>query len=262
MLISSLVIIGLVTIAVVTIVLLSYITHKRRGLSYDADFVRKMLPGVDCGVCGEKNCVEFAKMVAEGKREPEECKLIKPENSQKIKKFFKPTYKEHTKRVAFVRCKGGCKAENEYYYEGSNSCSVQEMLHSGSKACKYACLGCGDCVKACRYRAIKITDRKVAEVIRSKCTGCGKCVNACPNGLIEMNKLELSVGVVCNNKSTAPAIEKKCVVGCKHCGACVKICPVGAIDVVDNIPVIDPDKCIECGKCVSICPNHVISRLY
>ena len=256
-----LIILGLVAVAVGIIFLFSYISYKKRGLSYDADFVRKLLPNVDCGVCGEKNCTEFAKKVAEGKKEPENCKLIRPENAQKIKKFFKPTYNQQSKKIAFVRCKGGCRAESTYIYEGAKSCSVQETLHSGSKACKYACLGCGDCVAACKYKAIKINKRKVAEVIRSKCTGCGECVNACPNGLIEMDRLELNVGVVCNNKSSAPAIEKKCAVGCNHCGACVKICPTGAISVVDNIPVIDPNKCIECGKCISVCPNHVISRI-
>ena len=104
MFLPVLVIVSLVAISVGIIALFSFITHKKRGLSYDADYVRKMLPGVDCGVCGEKNCVEFAKLVAEGKREPGECSLIKPENTQKIKKFFKPTYKQHTKKVAFVRC--------------------------------------------------------------------------------------------------------------------------------------------------------------
>lgn len=256
-----LLIIGLLVIAFGLVVLFAFLTYKKRGLSTDAEFVRKMLPLVDCGMCGEKNCKEFAKRVAEGKREPEGCKLIKPENSQKIKEYFKPTYNQSTKLVAMVKCKGGCRAEDKYIYDGAKNCSIQERLHSGSKACKFACLGCGDCVEACRYRAIKINERGVAEVTRGKCTGCGQCVGACPNNLISMNKLELSVGVICNNQSPDPAISQKCEVGCTHCGNCVNICPVGAIKIVDNVPVIDPDKCIECYKCVKVCPNHVISRL-
>jgi len=252
---------GLILLSIGLVFLFSYIAYKRRCLSHDTEFVRKMLPCVDCGMCGEKNCTEFANKITEGLREPEACKLIKPENAQKIKKYFKLSYKESSKKVALVNCKGGCKANDKYIYDGADSCAIQETLHSGSKSCKYACLGCGDCVKACRYRAIKINERGVAEVIRSKCTGCGECVSACANKVITMQKLELSVGVICNNQSSAPGIEKKCEVGCNHCKKCIDICPVGAISVKDNVPVIDPAKCIECYKCVSVCPNHVISRL-
>ena len=242
-------------------VLFSYLSKKRRGLSTDAEFVRKLLPSIDCGMCGEHDCNEFAKKVANGEREPEACKIIKAESCQKIKEYFKPTYVQSSKLVAFIKCKGGCKALDKYVYDGAKNCAVQETLHSGPKACKFACLGCGDCVDACRYNAIKINKRGVAEVVRSKCTGCGACVKSCPNNLITMRKQELSVGIVCNNQVSNPNIKAKCEVGCSHCGKCLDICPVGAISVVDNVPVIDPDKCIECYKCVAVCPEHVISRL-
>jgi len=261
MILKILIIVGLVLGSVGLIFLFSYLSYKKRHLTHDIEFVRKMLPCVDCGMCGEKNCTNLAIKIAGGNKEPEACKLIRPENAQKIKQHFNANYKESTRQVAFVRCKGGCKAEDKYIYDGAKNCAVQEMLHSGSKACKFACLGCGDCVEACKYRAIKINDRGVAEVIRSKCTGCGACKDVCPNKVISMEKLELSVNVVCNNQSTDPTITKKCEVSCMHCGNCIKVCPVGAISVVDNVPVIDAKKCIECYRCVAICPNHVISRL-
>lgn len=252
---------GLLVLAFVVVLIFALIAKRRRGLSVDADFVRKMLPGIDCGMCGEHNCTEFAKKVSGGQKEPEACKLIKPENSEKIRDYFKPTYKGSSKLVAFVKCKGGCLAEDKYIYDGAKNCAVQERLHSGAKACKFACLGCGNCVETCRYRAIKVNDRGVAEVSRNKCTGCGECVAACPNNVITMRKLDISLGIVCNNQASDPAISKKCKVGCTHCGNCIKACPVGAISVVDNVPVIDPAKCIECYKCIGVCPNHCISRL-
>ena len=125
-----------------------------------------MLPCIDCGMCGHSTCSEFAKNVAEGKVEPEGCKLIKEGNLEKIKHYFKPTYEQSTKVVAFVKCKGGCKAVDKYIYDGAKSCAIQERHHSGIKACKYACVGCGDCVSVCKYRAIKINERGVAEIIR------------------------------------------------------------------------------------------------
>ncbi len=258
---TILLIIGLLLVSVGIVILSSYIAHKKRGLSLDQDYVRKLLPGVDCGMCGEKTCEMFAKKVTDGSKEPNSCKLIRPESAQKIKEHFKPTYDQSSKVVAFVKCKGGCKAVDRYNYTGARSCAIEETLHSGPKACKYACLGCGDCMKACKYGAIKINKRGTAEVVRSRCTGCGACIGTCPNNLIEMKPLELSVGVVCNNQSADPAINKKCEVGCFHCGKCIGICPVNAIKIVDNVPVIDHTKCIECYKCVGVCPAHVISRL-
>ncbi len=259
--VKVLIIIGILIVSVGVVALIAYLAHKKRNLSTDTDFVRNLLPGVDCSMCGEKNCTEFAKKITAGTKDPDMCKLIKPNNAEKIRRYFKPKQVQSAKVVAMVRCKGGHRAEDKFNYVGAKSCAIEERLHSGCKACKFACLGCGDCVEACRYRAIKINDKGTAEVIRGKCVGCGACVNVCPNGLITMNKISLSVGVICNNQSSEPGIEKKCAVGCTHCGNCIKVCPVGAVKVVDNVPVIDPDKCIECYKCVMVCPNHCISRL-
>ena len=181
-----LIIVGIMAVASGVVLLINHFSRKKKGLSTEAEFVYKMLPCVDCGMCGEKNCSEFAKRVAASQRNPEECKLIKPEVCEKIHKYFKPTYEQSTKLVALVRCKGGCKALDKYNYKGSRNCSVEETLHSGSKACKFACLGCGDCRRACRFGAISINKRGVAEVDRNKCTGCGACVKSCPNKLIKM----------------------------------------------------------------------------
>ena len=94
MLFKILLIVGLVFVSVGLVFLFSYLSYKKRNLSHDTEFVRKMLPGIDCGMCGEKNCTNFAVKVAGGNREPEACKLIRPENGQKIKQYFKNSYKE------------------------------------------------------------------------------------------------------------------------------------------------------------------------
>jgi ferredoxin len=123
------------------------------------------------------------------------------------------------------------------------------------------CLGCGDCVKVCRYGALFINKKGVAEVDREKCTGCGACTYACPNNLIVRQPMKQSVAVICKNNIDKMACPSKCKVGCTGCAMCAKICPVGAITLDNGLPVIDPDKCIGCNKCVGACPNNVISRL-
>ncbi len=253
--------VGLLVLSVAFVWLLSFLVHKHKKLSIGADFVNKILPGVDCGMCGEKNCTECAKKVAAGQKAPEACKLLKEEEVYKIKKYIKPANSAKREQVAIVKCKGGKKAVDKYFYKGLDNCAVEESLHSGCKECKFACLGCGDCVRACRFGAIKINERGTAEVVRSKCVGCGACVKSCPNQLVTMQNVSLSVQAICNNKSSEPGISKKCEVGCSHCGNCIKVCPVGAVQVIDNVPVIDATKCISCYRCVAACPHHVISRL-
>ena len=258
---AILVLVGLLVLSIGLIWLLAYLSHKHKHLNAAEEFVDKMLPGVDCGLCGEKKCCELAKKIASGEREPESCRLLKVEDLYKLKRHYKPANKMQNKYVAIVKCKGGCKAKERYYHDDLGSCALQEMLHSGCKECKFACVGCGDCVKSCRFGAIKINKRGTAEIIRSKCVGCGECVKVCPNRLIALQDVSLSVQVICNNQSSDPAIIDKCSVGCTHCANCIKVCPVDAIKVVNNVPVIDSEKCIECYKCIAACPHHVISRL-
>ncbi|MCK9557139.1 MAG: electron transfer flavoprotein subunit alpha [Candidatus Cloacimonetes bacterium] len=49
------------------------------------------------------------------------------------------------------------------------------------------CIGCGACLKACAYDAIKINS-KVAEIDIDKCVLCGACVQACPFDAILIRK--------------------------------------------------------------------------
>lgn len=256
-----LLLVGLLVVSVGFIWLLSFLSHKHKHLNIGEEFVHKMLPNVDCKLCGEKTCIELAKKIASGERVPEDCKLLKAEDIQRLKKYVKTSDNIQNKFVAIVKCKGGCRAVDRYYHEDINSCVLQEGLHSGCKECKYACVGCGDCLKACKFGAIKINKWGTAEIIRSKCVGCGECAKICPNRLIALQDISLSAQVICNNQSSEPGITDKCSVGCSHCANCIKVCPVGAIKVVNNVPVIDSEKCIECYKCVAACPHHVISRL-
>ncbi len=50
------------------------------------------------------------------------------------------------------------------------------------------CVGCGACIKACAYDAIKVTD-KLAAIDIDKCVICGACVEACPFDAIILRRM-------------------------------------------------------------------------
>ena len=39
---------------------------------------------------------------------------------------------------------------------------------------------------------------------------------------------------------------------------CQRECPADAIKVVDNLAIVDNDKCVKCGHCADVCPRHII----
>jgi len=51
------------------------------------------------------------------------------------------------------------------------------------------CVGCGACLRACAYDAIKLED-KLAVINPDKCVLCGACVEACPFDAIIIRKIE------------------------------------------------------------------------
>lgn len=46
------------------------------------------------------------------------------------------------------------------------------------------------------------------------------------------------------------------------CLECVTSCGEQAIKIVDNMPVINHDKCSECGHCVSACPVQAVEGIF
>ena len=52
-----------------------------------------------------------------------------------------------------------------------------------AKVCSNSCIGCGNCVKECKFDAIHV-DCNVAYIDASKCRLCRKCESVCPRGAI------------------------------------------------------------------------------
>lgn len=227
-----------------------------------AEKIREVLPGANCGACGYSGCDAYAKALAEGAKVLTLCAPGGADVAQAIGEVLGVEAGAVKAKSAVVRCRGNCdNTKNTYDYDGINSCRMASQLLGGPGACKYGCIGLGDCVEVCEHGALSVCNG-VAVVDYSLCKACRKCVNACPNGLIEVVDISEPKAVVyCMNQEKGAQSRKKCAAGCIGCMKCKKVCESGAVTVANNLAVIDMDKCTNCGKCVEQCPSHCIEIL-
>ncbi|MDO4496775.1 MAG: RnfABCDGE type electron transport complex subunit B [Bacteroidales bacterium] len=62
-------------------------------------------------------------------------------------------------------------------------CTNKDKGAVANKVCKNSCIGCGKCVKTCKFEAITL-DNNLAWIDSDKCKACGMCVAECPKGAI------------------------------------------------------------------------------
>lgn len=222
------------------------------------DQVADALPGANCGGCGYAGCSAFAKAVVEDGVEMTRCNLMTAEKAGMIANIMGVKAGAVVKKTARVACRGTCGvAPDKYDYYGLDDCVTAAQLGGGPKKCEFGCMGLGSCVKVCAYGAISVIDG-VAQVDEALCTGCGACARVCPKGIIHMIPADKRVFVGCSSQDKGAAVKRYCEVGCISCKLCEKKCAFDAIHVVDNIAVIDSEKCTNCGACAEGCPKKII----
>ena len=221
--------------------------------------IRAELPGNNCGGCGYPGCDGLAKAINEGKAPCNQCPVGGAPVGEKIAAIMGVTVEESAKKVAFVKCGGGCdKTSQKDSYYGILDCSKAMNVPGGSdKACSYGCMGYGSCVRACEFDAIHVING-VAVVDKEKCVACGKCIAACPKKLIELVPYDTHHFVRCSSLDKGKAVKDICSVGCIACTACVKNCPQNTISMNGNVAIIDYTNCINCGICAQKCPTKAI----
>lgn len=222
--------------------------------------IMECLPGANCGGCGYPGCGGCAAAIVAGNAPVNACPVGGASVASKIAEIMGVVAEEKEPTAAFVKCGGTCeKAKSKYEYFGLDDCNMaSQLVGGGSKTCAYGCLGLGSCVKACPFGAISIQDG-IAVVDPEICTSCGKCVSTCPKHIIEILPLKKKVKVQCSSKDTGKTVMAACSVGCISCKICEKTCKFDAIHVIDNIAVIDYEKCKNCGMCANKCPKGVIT---
>ena len=268
----NLILVALISLGAIGLVsaIVLFVASKKFAVYVDPRIaeVAAALPQANCGGCGYPGCSGFATACVtacdstksiEGKF----CPVGGQPVMEKVASILGLQATASAPKVAVVRCNGSCEnAPRKVKYDGAMSCKVVHATCGGETGCSYGCLGCGDCVAACQFNAIKINPvTGLPEVDEDKCTSCGACVKACPRMIIELRpkgKNNRRMYVQCVNKDKGAVARKACTVSCIGCGKCVKVCPFEAITLENNLAYIDPEKCRLCRKCEPECPQNAI----
>ncbi|MBN2097334.1 MAG: Fe-S cluster domain-containing protein [Candidatus Omnitrophica bacterium] len=238
---------------------LSWAAHKFAVVSDPRiQEVLARLPGANCGACGLPGCSGFAEAIVKDRIAIGKCKACSQEAACEIANILgiKLTAKEE--QVASLRCHGGKRAKDKFIYQGIKDCPSAAQTLGGPKLCRYACLGFGNCARACPFGAITMSPEGLPIIDSQLCTACGKCIEVCPRNLLVLLPRKGEVYVGCSSHHPAKIVASVCSVGCIACKKCDQVCPDQAIKVVENLAVIDYDKCTACGKCIEVCPRKII----
>ena len=174
-------VISLGVIALVSAAIL-YVASKKFAVYEDPRIaqVAEVLPQANCGGCGYPGCSGFADACV--KAGSLDGKTLSGGRAARHDKdcwhsglgcWLPPNL-----WFAVVRCNGTCANRPRVnQYDGARSCAIAASLYGGETGCSYGCLGCGDCVAACQFDAIRMNpETGLPEVDEEKCTACGACV--------------------------------------------------------------------------------------
>jgi Na+-translocating ferredoxin:NAD+ oxidoreductase RNF subunit RnfB len=207
------------------------------------DTVSDLLPGANCGACGQAGCRAFAELAVSGDVAPAECTVLGEADVHIIAGFLGVDAGEANKKVARLLCAGGSDvATRKANYHGIGSCGAAVAVSGGGKGCAWGCVGLADCAVVCDFDAIRMNAVELPVVDPELCTGCNDCVEACPLDLFVLMPLEQQLIVQCRTMLEGDEAEMVCRVACNACGRCAVDAAPGLIEMVDGLPVIDYSK--------------------
>ena len=240
--------------------------------------VLEALPGANCGACGMPGCSAYATRIVEEKFNVDLCPVVDEDSARKIEGIVGIAQGGGMKKyTARLHCRGGrAETTDRFEYAGPRDCGAANGVMGGPRTCRWACLGFGDCERACPFGAIVMGASGLPAIDPDACTGCGLCVPACPRGIIGLVPRGNDVYVMCLNEEKPQVMKQGCSVGCIACKLCEKECRkalsaqspgtdpatiVPAITVTNFCARIDYDICIRCYRCAEVCPVPVIEPL-
>jgi Na+-translocating ferredoxin:NAD+ oxidoreductase RNF subunit RnfB len=204
------------------------------------DQVEQMLPGSNCGACGNPGCRAFAEALVGGTENPAKCTISSAGVKLQIASHLGVELGDTEKRVARLACAGGAHvARQRTRYTGMESCRAAALVAGGGKGCYWGCLGLKDCGVVCNFGAISFSENGLPSVDLDKCTACGDCVEICPKQLFSIQPVSRQLWVNCKNIEAGDAAEAECAVACIACGKCAMDASGGLVSMKNNLPVID-----------------------
>jgi Na+-translocating ferredoxin:NAD+ oxidoreductase subunit B len=224
------------------------------------DDVEGMLPGSNCGACGEAGCRAFAESVIQGRATPAQCTVMGEAEREDVAAYLGVDAGEADRRVARLLCAGGSDvaAQRADYY-GVESCLAAVAVGGGGKGCTWGCVGLADCAVACDFEAITMNQVGLPVVDPVLCTACGDCVDACPLDLFVILPLSAHLLVQCKNLLDGDAATDVCAVACNACGRCAVDAPAGLIAMSAGLAVVDYSRIeLENKDAIARCPTGAI----
>jgi Fe-S-cluster-containing dehydrogenase component len=112
------------------------------------------------------------------------------------------------------------------------------------------CIGCGNCVRACKRENNVPSGVFRTWVERYVLTGGGVYVESPDGALNGFEAVNAEIAAKATKSFTVPKM-------CNHCEnpPCVQVCPVGAtFRSPEGFVLVDPEHCIGCAYCVQACP--------
>ena len=125
-----------------------------------------MMPGSNCGQCGQPGCAGAARAIA-------------------------------ARTVAVTCCPPGGKAlAAALATKLGIQLDLTAVVDEGPKLALVSeeiCIGCCRCLKVCPTDAIVGAAKQIHNVIREACTGCGNCVERCPTEAVTMKPVPVTL---------------------------------------------------------------------
>jgi len=225
------------------------------------EVVEQLLPGNNCGACGQPGCAAFAEKLLGAELAPGRCTVADSQTLEELASFLGVGVGAEEKRIARLKCAGGVgNVRNLAEYQGMSSCRAAAVVDGGGLGCAWGCLGLGDCERACTFDAIHMNADALPSVDPGPCTACGDCVDVCPQDLFVLVPASQKLFVQCNSPLVGEAALRGCRVACDACGRCAADAPADTIEIVNGLPVVHYDRGVEpTAQSTWRCPTGAIT---
>ncbi len=219
-----------------------------------------LLPGTNCGACGEPGCGAFATKLLAAAVEPGDCTVSTAADRADIADFLGVDVGGGGARVARLRCGGADGLVGRLAaYRGRESCRAAAVIDGGGRACPWGCLGLGDCEEACDFDAIAMGADGLPHVSVEACVACDDCVDVCPLDLFVLEPLAHRLFVQCASPLEGKDARARCAVACDACARCALDAPGDSVRMEGGLPVIAWDGPDEPGvEATFRCPTGAI----